>query len=55
MTNDEMIVYTKRKIKTCEEMVEFSKSNEVDKAILRANKEMLDYYKSVLPLIEKEN
>lgn len=54
MTNDEMIVYTKRQIKKCEKMVEFSKSNPVDMIILRANDKMLDFYKSVLPLIEKE-
>ena len=54
MTNDEMIVYAKRKIKECEAMVELSKSNKLDIVILRVNKEMLDFYKSVLPLIEKE-
>lgn len=53
MTNEEMIAYAKRKIETCEAMFEFSKSHKVDEVVLRANQEMLDFYKSVLPLIEK--
>ena len=53
MLIQEMLDYAKKKIKDCEELIEFSKTTKVDRELLRVNEQILDFYKSVLPLIEQ--
>lgn len=52
MTKDKMLSYINDRIAACEEMVDFAKSNKVDISLLDFNAEMLDFYKSVLPIVE---
>ena len=46
MLVQEMLDYAKEKIKTCENMIEFSKTTRLDKGLLRVNEQLLDFYKN---------
>ena len=51
MTKNEMLSYIKQKIAICENMAEYAKQNKVDKVVLHANEELMDVYKSLLPIV----
>ena len=54
MTTEEMLEYANHQIETCEGMVKFFLTQKVDREALRINATMLDFYKSVLPLIKEK-
>lgn len=53
MKLENMIDYANARIKACNDLLELSKVQKMDKILLNVNQECLDFYTTVLPMIEK--